>query len=253
MYPSVRSHASSFNAKLEGQIPYMYLDVKGLVTTGIGNLIDPIDSALDLPFKYLPKAGPALSGKPASKDDITREWHMIKQHKELAAAGARSHKKKDGTIIHGADTYATMALDDAGISALFDKSLDKMNAALAAAFHDFERWPADAQLGLLSMAWAQGPNFHKWPHFRDACLQQDFASAAEQSHISNANADRNNANLQLFLNASVVAADNTSYNRAILYYPQALVPLPGVSKPPTAGAKPKTAKPAAAAKPVSSW
>lgn len=41
MYPSVTSFFRVFNEPLEGVVAYMYLDIKGLVTVGVGNLIDP--------------------------------------------------------------------------------------------------------------------------------------------------------------------------------------------------------------------
>lgn len=39
---------NDFNRPLEGRVPYMYLDVKGLVTTGLGNLIDSTADAEQL-------------------------------------------------------------------------------------------------------------------------------------------------------------------------------------------------------------
>ena len=50
MHPSVKSVFPSFSTKLEGRVPWMYCDVLGLVTIGIGNLIDPEEAALHLPF-----------------------------------------------------------------------------------------------------------------------------------------------------------------------------------------------------------
>ena len=38
---------NSLTDKLEGHLPYMYLDTEGLVTIGRGNLIDPVASAAD--------------------------------------------------------------------------------------------------------------------------------------------------------------------------------------------------------------
>ena len=50
MKQSVRDAFVDFTAALEGVVPWMYLDVKGLVTVAIGNLIDPVAAALSLPF-----------------------------------------------------------------------------------------------------------------------------------------------------------------------------------------------------------
>src|SRR3954447_21778389 len=61
-----------FTEKFEGYVEYMYVDIKGLVTIGFGNLIDPISYALALPF--VKKAGNA----PATQAEITAEWKLIK-------------------------------------------------------------------------------------------------------------------------------------------------------------------------------
>ena len=53
MYDDVRAAFLSFTTRLEGRVPYMYLDIKGLVTIGVGNLIDPVDLALQVTFLAL--------------------------------------------------------------------------------------------------------------------------------------------------------------------------------------------------------
>ena len=49
MRESVRRGFIGFSAPFEGRLHYMYLDVKGLVTTGVGNLIDSVGAAQALP------------------------------------------------------------------------------------------------------------------------------------------------------------------------------------------------------------
>ena len=51
MRAAVRTSFRAFNAKYEGTVNFMYVDVKNLVTIGVGNLIDPISLAVNLPFK----------------------------------------------------------------------------------------------------------------------------------------------------------------------------------------------------------
>jgi hypothetical protein len=98
------------------------------------------------------------------------------------------------------------------------------------AFKDFDNWPADAQLGLLSMAWALGPGFSSsWPKFSAACQKADFDAAAENcqmSAVGNAGViPRNRADKQLFKNAAAVLMDEdaSSYRRGNLYYPTVLL------------------------------
>ena len=72
MRPIVAARFLEFTRPLEGLVEHMYVDVKGLVTIGFGNLIDPISYALALPF--VRKAGRAL----ATPAEITAEWNLIK-------------------------------------------------------------------------------------------------------------------------------------------------------------------------------
>ncbi|HEY7576167.1 MAG TPA: hypothetical protein VH855_01115 [Acetobacteraceae bacterium] len=169
----------------------MYLDVKGLVTTGMGNLIDPVEAALRLTWH-------TADGAIAAPDAVRHEWSRIKNNLPLAHLGAQAARR-----------VATLHLDEADIEALILNKLDHDEAILKAnpAFADFDDWPADAQLGLLSMGWAMGPGFGpRFPHFSTACAAGDFATAARDCAISTAGnpgvARRNAANRQAFLFAA---------------------------------------------------
>lgn len=50
MWDSVDSIWIPFNKPLEGYLDFMYLDTRNLVTTGMGNLIDPRGVAEALPW-----------------------------------------------------------------------------------------------------------------------------------------------------------------------------------------------------------
>ncbi len=169
MQPAVRAAWRPFNEPLEGLTSWMYLDIKGFVTTGMGNLIDPVSLALQLAWFD-------STGAQASEATVRAEWHNIKNNLALAHQGAQA-----------ARAVATLHLDDAGIDTLVQQMLDKDEQILRAtpAFADFDQWPADAQLGLLSMAWALGPGFApKFPHFAQACAARDFTQAATECAIS---------------------------------------------------------------------
>ena len=71
MQDSVRAAWCDFNRSLEGWISWMYLDVLGLVTTGMGNLIDPMSTALGLPWVD-------ETGTQGSQNDIAAEWRAVK-------------------------------------------------------------------------------------------------------------------------------------------------------------------------------
>lgn len=166
--PSVIAAWVPFNAPLEGEaIPYLYLDVKGLVTTGMGNLVDPLPAAARLPWR-LP------SGELASQADIAADWRALKGQPSLAQ---RHHKF--------AAAVTRIRLRPEAIDALISARLQANAADLAKRFPAFATWPADAQLTVLSMAWAMGSGFpRKWPLFSAACDDQNWVLAALRCKIN---------------------------------------------------------------------
>jgi GH24 family phage-related lysozyme (muramidase) len=204
MRASVRTAFKDFSAKFEGVVHWMYLDVKGLVTTGIGNLIDPVEQALVVPWQK-------EDGSAASEDEIRAEWQAVKDNAELATAGFRAAEK-----------VTSLRITDDAVEELVLKRLEANVASLKRDLPGFSDWPADAQLGILSMAWAMGAGFHHaWPKFSAAIHSADWAAAAENCLIStegNAGVHpRNEANVKLFGNADAVA--KTSADPDTLYHP----------------------------------
>lgn len=188
MYDSVRSNWQKFSSKFEGYLPFMYLDVKGLVTTGMGNLIDPLPQAQALPWRK-------PDGSFASPNEIGAAWSLVK--------GRQDMKMKGGGAFSG---ISDLRLDQAGIQQLINGKLDNNDKILLGRFPGMVSWPADAQMGVHSMAWAMGANFH-FPKFEAAVnsLVPDFKEAAIQSHMNDVGnpglVPRNAANVQLFNNA----------------------------------------------------
>lgn len=204
MYQSVRDYFNTFQSKYEGYLSFMYLDVKGLVTTGMGNLIDPIDTALGLPWVH------KSDGSPASQDEIVAEWNTVKNRTDLASHGGGSFS-----------SVTSLKLNDDSIQNLIVSRAESDEAYLKDRFSDWDSWPADAQLGVLSMAWAMGPGFH-FPKFEAAAIAQDWETAAKESHIDTTGnpgvIPRNADNLTLFENAAAVAQSKA--DPSILYFPK---------------------------------
>ncbi len=186
---SVRDAFVSFTSPLEGIVPWLYLDIKGLVTVAIGNLVDPVGYALDLPFVR-------PDGEPASQDQIRAAWQAVKSHTELAQQGYRA-----------AARWTTLRLTDDGIQRVVMAKLDQMAGVLWKRFPGLPEWPADAQLATLSMAWACGPAFH-FLLLAAALEAQDFQAAAANCTINAAGnpgiVPRNIANRELYMSAARV-------------------------------------------------
>ena len=218
MYPAVQSGFLAFSAKFEGRVSYMYLDVLGLVTVGVGNLVDPVLTAQGLPFRFKNRPGIAAPGSAATPDQIAAEWQTLKNDASLKTRGYKA-----------CEPITQLELSDDAIDALISDRLAKNESFLKRQqwFQNFDTWPADAQLGLLSMAWAMGPaGPGGFPNFRAACQQLDFSTAAAQCKMNETGnpglVPRNQANFTLFSNAAIVAAGTGI--AANLYYPQVLTP-----------------------------
>jgi GH24 family phage-related lysozyme (muramidase) len=179
-----------YNRDLEGIITSMYADDLGLVTTGMGNLIDPIDLAITLPWK-LP------GGIPAAAPVIQRAWHAVKNDPKCAKSGWKYASQIPANNVR---------LDIADVEDLIEKKLQQHDMFIASRFPDWEARPADAQLAVHSMAWAMGPAFfRKFPKFTLAFGKGDYATCASECKISPEHGtivERNRRNKALFLAAA---------------------------------------------------
>jgi len=205
MHDGVLSDFVTFTTPLEGKVPWMYVDVRQLVTTGIGNLIDPISLALPLPWVHKD------IGEPAAEAAIRTDWDRVKGDLSLAKKGHRA-----------CEAITELRLTEEGIASLVRTKLTANEAQLTRVFSDWELWPADAQLGVLSMAWALGAGFPaSWPNFTQAARARDWTAAAANCHINEAGnpgvVPRNAANVRLFENAATVEAKGLDVT--VLHWP----------------------------------
>lgn len=251
MRASVQAGFVPFSTPLEGFLNYMYLDagdttdptVTGKVTIGMGDLIDDGTESGWGPALAVPKVTSAsypngaswvhstaypsgASGPVASDDDVIEAWKAVHNRQDLKGLGG-------GNAAFPALT--SVRLTDDAVAALIQSKLAANEDTLRGYFPSYDSWPADGQLGLLSMAWGLGPHFADpsrdgtsdgWPKFRAALNgvsstntqgPPDFAAAAAESHQYNATAARNAANYKLFMNAHTVAEQNL--DPEVLYYP----------------------------------
>lgn len=201
MRQSVLDAFFGFSAKFEGSCNFPYCDVLGLVTTGVGNLIDPIETAIALPWTI-------LLLRPASPDEIREGWLAVKARKDLTQHGGMAYKN----ISH-------LRLSQDAIVDLVDQRMASNEAELLHYFPTFADFPAPAQMGIMSIAWACGAGFPEtFVNFKRAANSGDWVAAAAQSHVSNGAPARNDANHYLFLAAACTVADGSDYD--VLHWPQ---------------------------------
>ncbi len=189
MHQEVRNRWMTWNTQFEGAVPFMYLDIKGLVTIGIGDLIDSVGQATQLLFYR-------QDGDLATEAEIAAEWHLVKSRQDMRMRGG---------MAYGAITK--LHLSATGVEDLVLGKLEEMEKHLAARFPEWSDWPWQAQMATLSMSWAAGPALHA-PHWEMACRTWDWALAAAESHLDDSQnpglRPRNAANKALFLEAAAL-------------------------------------------------
>lgn len=197
MHPSVEAVFYDFSKRFEGEIDHMYLDIKGLVTTGVGNLIDSIQSCIFFPWRV------RSTHELATRAEITCEWTRIKSMKHLAKAGARAAR-------HECYLY----LDSASIDSLVVQRALSNERIMKTFFPKFSDYPVDAQLAMHSMAWAIGAGWSKkFPRCARSILDHDWMAAASECNINSTGnpgvIPRNKANQKLFRAAAVTTLPGT--------------------------------------------
>lgn len=173
----------ALNAPFEGHVTWMYLDqhkdaegnLDPLVTTGCGNLIDPLtDEVLRLPWRH-------PNGSMASTQAITACWRLVKE----------SFKRGGMNPLNGGGRYAllpgnTLRLPEEAIVGLVRHRLFDMAGELRKPdrFPAFDEWCADAQAATHSMSWAMGPGgFAKFPRFSRAANERDWLACARECTV----------------------------------------------------------------------
>lgn len=213
--PYVLAAWHEFSEPFEGRVHWMYLDVFGLVTTAVGVLIDSPAGAASLP--WVRADGLVL----ATDAEIEAEWHRVKS-------------MPPG--LHFRQYRGSLRMTDDAINYIVMSRLHNNARRIARQLPDFPTWPADAQLGALSRAWAAGADLAKWPKHRAACERRDWIEAGRESVLrhgldtpqtSDDNpgvVPRNEAQLVAFRNAAIVERDRLDPAR--LWWPRDLADEP---------------------------
>lgn len=194
MNPLVRVQFPAFTTQFEGRVCTMYVDVKGLVTIGVGCLIDTADGASRLPFVH-------PNGTVAEPSEIRAAWFNVKRN-----ANPKQHWK------YAVPFNLGLRLPESAVDDLLLERLEVHDRAFLKTFPDWESFPPEAQLAIHSMGWAMGCGFPtKWPLFATAVRSQNWPVCAENCKIREEGnpgiVPRNKANKALFLAAAHAKAN----------------------------------------------
>jgi len=217
MHDSVATAFIAFTVPLEARVRFMYLDTRQLVTTGIGNLIDQDDpehigSRARLTSDAYDVGWMDGQGVPAGTERIDGEYTLVK------------NSGTAGKPLPVREAITTLRISEESVDAMVARRLASNEATLRgrAEFAGYADWPADAQLGLHSMAWAMGAGFD-FPAFQTAVAGGDWLTAARECHMDETGNPglraRNVRNGLLFTIASWVAAPPAGDVTALGYDP----------------------------------
>jgi len=191
-------------------INWMFPDIKGLVSTGMGILLEPVALAVGLPWRR-------SDGSLANRDEIVADFFNVKNHPDAARLGHRSVRAVAKLRIKPEDLHQVVLAKVASNESI-----------LRQGFPEFDEWCADAQLAAHSLAWACGPSYWSpkagrcyFPKLTAALRARDFRAAADECKMDEAGnpgiIPRNRANKVLFLNAAV--SHELQLQPEVLYWP----------------------------------
>jgi GH24 family phage-related lysozyme (muramidase) len=168
--PAVLAAWVKYNQPFEGVEKFLYTDAIGLVTTGMGNLVDSSQSGSSNPWApalQLPWKNP--DGSLSSGGDVIAAWQTVKNAWPAVQSTNCAH-------------LTTIRLDDAGVQQAVSVALKADAQILSGYFKNWMTMPADAQMGILSMAWAMGAGFPRtFTTFTADIDAGRYAAAAAQS------------------------------------------------------------------------
>jgi hypothetical protein len=167
VYDSVKSVLVPWLGQFEGNLPYMYLDVKGRVATGVGTDINSPAAARALAWRW-------KDGHLASADEVTREWASVN--------AMQGHRLEGGGSITWIQR-AQLLVDPQSLAVYTAKLLASYEAVLRLPSFigpAYDSLPGVCQLARLRTAYADGA-WARWPRLDAALAVGNWQTAANES------------------------------------------------------------------------
>lgn len=165
----------------EGSIPYMYLDTRGNVTVGVGQLLSTVEDAQQLPF--VQRATQAS----ATADEIATDFNNVSGQK--AGQVAQAYKQ-----------YTQLELTDEAIDNLLNQRIAEFQDGLQGAYQGFDGYPDSVQEALFDMSFNLGLSglVNKFPKLRQAAEAGNWQVCAQECERRGISDERNLATKELF-------------------------------------------------------
>ncbi len=158
----------------EGEYSFLYIDTRGFVTVGIGNLVGSAQAAAALPFVR------RSDGKPATATEKIAAFNHVKGK----PAGRRARYYR---------IFTDLDLPEASIKTLaLGRLRNEFIPGLEAMFPKFDDFPLPARRALVDMAYNLGVGgLRKFTKLVKSVNARDWAAAAKECHRSTCRASRN--------------------------------------------------------------
>ena len=158
--------------RFEGCVPYMYQDVRGYVTVGVGHLVRNPDDAILLPFTQ--------SGERATDNQIANDYARVKR---LPPGMSHEHYAS-----HDPLTLSVTCINDLLESHLAKTCLPGCRHL----FPGFDTYPTPAKECLVDVDYSLGNGgLGTFVQLRRACAERRFYDASNQVHVSTSRDVRN--------------------------------------------------------------
>ena len=180
----------------EGNIPYMYLDSKNLVTVGIGTYLKTAADAAALIFYH------RKSLLAATAEEIKTAYAAV------AAAAPDKTKFPHGKKASAYETTTDLEMTPTDIGTRWLADVKSFQALLPSYFTGFASYPADARQALTDIAYqygASGASKADKGALKKAATDGDWSAAADCTDDLEGSDDRNAARKALFQAAAKVA------------------------------------------------
>jgi len=175
VYQSIKDQIGKYLAFFEGAINWMYLDERGLVTTGKGNLLDPYAS-FGRSVRFVHKDGSA-----ASDAEVKAEFDMVKS--KTVPGGGRPDK--DHLNAYSFRDITNLRATDADIYAAVTRALAAKEGEARGYFGpDYDTFPADVQVVLMQMGYAGGLASRR-NQLAPLLKKRDFWMARQYTYLTN--------------------------------------------------------------------
>lgn len=167
----------------EGKYRHLYLDTKGLVTTGIGNLVRTPEDAVGL--------GLVLGGVAATPAQARDAWAAVK-------------RMQPGLRARSYEVASPLRLTEEAVDQLVARRLnDEFVPGLRRLWPSFDAFPVQAKSALVDMAYNCGlSGLAKFTHLGADVQRQDWVAASSSCHRMSARPERNDWTAAQFMYAA---------------------------------------------------